>query len=316
MDTMRSLCLFLLLTPLAYGQKQIAITLDDLPVSTYSQTSDPAALAAQQQITHDILAALTKHHVPAIGFVNEVKMNTPGARDAYAAMLQAWLNAGMDLGCHGYSHLALSDTALPGYEADFDRGTVITPLMMQWAGKTEHFYRYPFNDLGDTPEKHYGFLEFLKQHGYSLAPITFEADDWLYAAVYDSELRKGDTATAEKLRDAYMEETKQHIAFTESLTDREFHHPIAQVALMHVNALNANMLDAVLTEFERQGYTFISLDKALADPAYATKDPYIGRAGIGWLERWAPTLGVPDPFKGDTDPPKWVMDLYKALTAK
>jgi peptidoglycan/xylan/chitin deacetylase (PgdA/CDA1 family) len=311
---MRTLLLLAVLSCTAYAQKQIVITLDDLPVAAYSQTPNPAAIQAQQQITRDILAALTKHHVPAIGFVNEVKMNTPGARDAYAAMLQAWLDAGMDLGCHGYQHLSLSDTSLADYEADFDRGTVITPLMMKQAGKTEHFYRFPYNDLGDTPEKHNGFLAYLAAQKYQLAPITLEADDWMYAAVYDDALRKGDAAMAQKLRDAYLAETKEHIAFMESLTDREFHHTIPQIALMHVNALNAQMLDAVLAEFERRGYAFVSLDTATADAAYSTKDPYIGRAGIGWLERWAPTLGVSNPFRGDTDPPKWVQDAYKALS--
>jgi peptidoglycan-N-acetylglucosamine deacetylase len=295
----------------AQAQKQIAITLDDLPVATYSQNPAPEAIAAQQEITRSVLATLQKHHVPAIGFVNEVKLNTPGARDAYAALLQSWLDAGMELGCHGYSHLYLSDTTLAEYEADFARGTVITPLLMKQAGKREHYYRYPFNDTGDTAEKRDGFVAYLAQQGYEPAPMTLENDDWMYAALYDQALQKSDHALAARLRDAYLAENEQKIAFVERVASEEFHREIPQIADLHVNRLNADALDALLAQFEHHGYKFVSLTTALAGPAYATKDLYVGRGGISWLERWALALGIKDNFRDDADPPAWVMQLYK-----
>lgn len=311
---MRTFALLLLLAISAHAQKQIAITLDDLPVATYSQNPDPGDIRAQQAITQQVLTALKQHHASATGFVNEIKLNTPGARDAYAAMLQFWLDAGMDLGAHGYSHLYLSDVSLTEYELDFARGTVITPLLTKQAGKTEHYYRFPYNDTGDTRDKHNAFLAFLAGQEYDVAPVTLENDDWMYAHVYDDALRKNGPARAQRVRDAYLAENEQKIAFVEQLSDKEFHHAIPQIADLHVNKLNADCLDALLAQFEQHGYKFITLDAALADPAYATKDPFIGRAGISWLERWAPTLGVKDSFAGDTDPPKWVQDLYKSQT--
>ncbi len=296
------------------AQKQIAITLDDLPVATYSQNPEPAAIKAQQEITAQVLAVLRRHHVPAMGFVNEVKMNAPGARDTYAAMLQAWLDAGMELGCHGYSHLALSQTSLEAYEADFARGTVITPLMMKQAGKVERYYRYPFNDTGDTLAKRDGFVAYLAAQGYAIAPMTLENDDWMYAALYDSALAKKDAATAARLREAYLSENALKIAFVEDLGGREFHRAIPQIADLHVNRLNADALDALLTQFEAHGYSFVSLETALGDTAYSTKDAYVGSAGISWLERWAPTLGVKGEYAGDVDPPQWVRKAYKAIS--
>src|SRR5580698_4183542 len=97
-----SFALVLLCASAAFAQNQIAIMVDDLPVASYSQNPQPAAVREQQEITQKILATLRKHNAPATGFVNEIKINTPGARDAYAALLQLWLDAGMDLGCHGY----------------------------------------------------------------------------------------------------------------------------------------------------------------------------------------------------------------------
>jgi peptidoglycan/xylan/chitin deacetylase (PgdA/CDA1 family) len=310
-------CSFLLAIS-AVAQKQIAISLDDLPVATYSQNPAPDAIHAQQEITRAVLATLEKHHVPAIGFVNEIKVNTLGARDAYAAMLQSWLDAGMELGCHGYSHLYLSDTSLADYEADFARGSVITPLLMQQAGKRERYYRYPFNDTGDTREKRDGFLAYLSEQKYDVAPMTLENDDWMYAALYDQALRNSDAALAGRLRDAYLAENEQKIAFVERVAEEEFHRSIPQIVDLHVNRLNADTLDALLAQYERHGYKFVSLETALADPAYATEDLFIGRGGISWLERWALALGVKDGFRDDTDPPAWVMQMYKdhAVAAK
>jgi peptidoglycan/xylan/chitin deacetylase (PgdA/CDA1 family) len=300
----------------ATAQKQIAITLDDLPVATYSQNPAPGAVHEEQEITRSVLATLQKHHVPAIGFVNEIKLNAPGARDAYAALLQSWLDAGMDLGCHGYSHLYLSDVSLTAYEADFARGTVITPLLMKQAGKRERFYRYPYNDTGDTAEKRDGFLAYLALQNYSVAPMTLENDDWMYASLYDRALQNTDAAMVARLREAYLSENEQKIAFVERVATEEFHRNIPQIADLHVNRLNADALDALLEQYEQHGYKFVSLDAALADPAYATKDTYSGRGGISWLERWAPSLGVKDGFRDDTDPPGWVMQLYKASAAR
>jgi peptidoglycan-N-acetylglucosamine deacetylase len=258
---------------------------------------------------------LAKHHAPAIGFVNEIKLNTPDARDAYAAMLQQWLDAGDELGCHGYSHLALSDVTLEAYEADFYRGTVITSLMMHQAGKRERYYRYPFNDTGDTAAKHNGFSAFLTAQHYDPAPMTLENDDYLYSALYDDALKRNDAATAARVKQAYLDENAKKTAFIEATSMDEFGRLIPQIADLHVNPLNADALDDLLTQFEQHGYKFISLDAALADPAYKTPDNYIGRGGISWLERWSVALGKPMHFPNDPDPPKWALDAAKALHA-
>ncbi len=298
------------------AQKTIAITLDDLPVSTYSQNPAPEAIRAQQEITQKILSALTSHHAAATGFVNEIKLNTPGARDAYAALLQSWLDAGMDLGCHGYAHLALSATPLAAYEADFYRGTVITPLMMKQAGKREHYFRYPYNDTGDTREKKESFEAFLKDQKYDVAPVTLQNDDWMYSVVYDHEIAQGDAAGTKRLLDAYLDETQRRIAFNEQLSQSEFHRVIPQVLDIHVDALNAQALEALLSQFERDGYKFVSLDNALADPAYKTPDTYVGNGGISWMERWLPSLGKPMDYRGEPGAPAWVLQLYKQFSAK
>jgi hypothetical protein len=66
----------------------------------------------------------------------------------------------------------------------------------------------------------------------------------------------------------------------------------------------------MLKKFEARGYTFVTLDAVMADPAYQTKDTYVSKFGPSWLFRWMKSKGMDVDFKGDPDPPKWVMELY------
>ena len=73
----------------------------------------------------------------------------------------------------------------------------------------------------------------------------------------------------------------------------------------------ADCLDEILTKLAARGYQFVTLDKVMADPAYATKDTYITKYGPTWFFRWSQSKGLNVSFRGDPDPPKWVMELYK-----
>jgi peptidoglycan/xylan/chitin deacetylase (PgdA/CDA1 family) len=308
-------CTFLLLglLPAAQAQKMIAFTFDDLPVSTIGQNPEPEFRQQASEITSKMLAILRKHNVRATGFVNEMKLNTPGARDFYTGLLEDWLRDGHLLGHHGYSHLQFGEVTLAAYEDDFLHGDVIVPLLLNYRGITERYYRYPYNDTGDTAEKKYGFLTFAAAHGYAPAPMTFENYDWMYTSLYDDALTRKDAAMTERLKQEYLVESQRNIVFIEKLSEMDFHRQIPQVADLHVNQMNADLLDEVLTLFEHNGYKFISMQEALADPAYKTKDQFVGSDGISWLLRWQPALGIPIDYKDDPEPPKWVQDAYAAL---
>ena len=293
--------------------KTIALTFDDLPVSTIGQNPEPEFRRQAAQITAALLVVLKKHNVRATGFVNEVKLNTPGARDFYSGLLEDWLRDGHLLGNHSYSHPAFSAVTLPAYEDDFLHGDVIVPLLLNYRGIKQRYYRYPYHDTGDTAEKKLGFLSFLAAHGYLPAPMTFQNADWMYGELYDDALARKDTAMADRLRKEYIAESQRNIEFIEKLSQMDFQRQIPQIADLHVNQMNADALDELLTVFERNGYRFVSMPEALADPAYQTEDRFVGSDGLSWLMRWQPALGLPIDYKDDTDPPQWVKDAYTAL---
>src|SRR5215204_4158630 len=100
---MRALILFGLLVALpasvgvqparpAAPARAIAITVDDLPFVHHA--ADGYVPAAQHATTR-ILAALRTHRAPAVGLLNENKLEAPtaGERAARLALLQQWIEA-------------------------------------------------------------------------------------------------------------------------------------------------------------------------------------------------------------------------------
>lgn len=64
--------------------------------------------------------------------------------------------------------------------------------------------------------------------------------------------------------------------------------------------------------FERRGYRFITLERALEDPAYRSLDTFVGPSGITWLHRWALTQKMQKTFyAGEPEVPAFVAEAAK-----
>ncbi len=303
----RTLALLLLALPLL-AQKRIAITLDDLPFH-------PAAtgLAEQRSQTRKLLAALTRHRVPAIGFVNEDKLLAKGQVDGRIGLLEAWLDAGMELGNHTFGHVGFQATPLPAYEDAAIRGEAVTRWLLAQRGRTPRYFRHPFTQTGPTKEAKAAFEAFLDARGYAVAPFTVEHDDFVFAAVYEDAVRRGRRKEAAKVREAYVAHLDPALETLKSMAAELFARDVPQILLIHASRLNADALDAMLGRLERRGYAFVPLEEALKDPAYASPDGYVGPRGPSWLLRWSKGLGRPTTKKGQPDPPAWIMARYEAL---
>jgi hypothetical protein len=123
-------------------------------------------------------------------------------------------------------------------------------------------------------------------------------------------MQKNDVALAKRLREEYIAYTIAATAFAEKISPEIFGREIPQTFLIHVNDITADCLDELLTKFEERGYSFVTLDTVMADPAYQTKDTYVSKGGPSWLWRWMKSKGMDVSFNGDPDPPKWILDSY------
>jgi len=294
--------------------RQIAVTVDDLPVASVL----PADFGKQRQITAALLAGLQAHHVPGIGFVNEEKLLENGMSAAQGtSLLKSWVTAGMALGDHSYAHADLHTTPLPQMQTQVVQGERIIRPLLEASGKKLEFFRHPFLHTGLTLDVRRQFEAFLTARNYRVAPVTVDNYDYLFAAALDRAVAAGDSALQAKILAEYPLYMERVVAYYEQQAAALFGRPIRQTLLIHASALNARAFNAVAAMLERRGYSFVSLDQALADPAYRTADTYAGPGGISWIHRWALTAGRTKPFfDGEPVVPDWVAAAGQKPVAK
>jgi len=280
-----------------FGQKAartIAVTIDDLPV-----VSTRRDLNNRIEITKKLVSHIKKAKMPAIGFVNENKLYSGGVREEKQVdLLRMWVDAGLELGNHTYSHRSLNAIPLAEYQADLLKGEAVTRELLGRKGKKLRFFRHPFLQTGRSMEVKAQFDTFLKQHGYTVAPITFDNADYIFSRAYDIAFDKGDPELMKKVGEAYVPYMESKLEYWERQSMKLLGREMSQTLLIHANFINSDYLDDLAAMFKRRGYKIVSLAESLKDEAYQLPDTYVGPAGISWLHRWARDKGwefiVPD----------------------
>src|SRR5438045_9308995 len=182
---------------------------------------------------------MTAHPVPVVAFVNENKLHAAdGAADPErGVLLQRWLDAGVEPGNHGYSHLDLHATPLDQFEADVVRGDAITRQLAGVRGRPLRFFRHPFLHTGRDLETRAQFERFLTARGYRVAPVTIDNDEYIFAGAYDRALARGARDAAARVADAYVPYMEAKVAYFERNARDLFGRDIRQTLLVHANML-------------------------------------------------------------------------------
>lgn len=280
-------------------ERTVAVTFDDLPAT--SAGAGATATASLEDLTRRLLTAVRQHNVPAIGFVNESKLFATDARadvERRIGLLRMWLDAGLELGNHTYSHRDLNEIPLDRFQADVIRGETVTRALLKERGQTPRFFRHPFLHVGADLETRRAFEAFLAGQGYTVAPVTIDNDEFVYAAAYAGALRRGDRAAAARIAEDYLRYIDEVFSFFEDVSRRTSGREIAQVLLLHANSLNADRFGAVADAIVRRGYRFVTLAEALEDPAYRRPDDFVGAPSNSWFSHWEVTAGrkpIPTP---------------------
>jgi peptidoglycan/xylan/chitin deacetylase (PgdA/CDA1 family) len=160
----------------------------------------------------------------------------------------------------------LNRNSLEDFESQVTRNE---PALSQWmSNENWHWLRFPYLNEGDTPEKQAGIRTFLAQHGYKIAGITMDFHDYSWNGPYARCKAKGDTQAIESLESSYLAAADNSITYYRSLSQTLYHRDIPYVLLMHVGALDAEMLPRLLELYRSRGFTFISLAEAESDEFY------------------------------------------------
>jgi len=295
-----------LLRPRHAVTREVSVTFDDLPA--ISVTSREPRI--QRHIVTRLLAALETHRAPAIGFANEDKLLVRGQRDpARIDLLRAWLDAGHELGNHTFSHVDMHRAPLDRFKEDVIRGEIVIRDLLRERGQTLRYFRHPYLNTGTDLASKRQLEEFLAERGCRVAPVTVYVDDYLFAAAYDRAVMYADLPMAKRIAEAYVPYVESNFEYYEGLSRRLLGYEVRQTLLLHANSINAARFGELALMLERRGYTFVTLERALEDEAYAAADQYIGADGVSWLQRWALDRGFSEEFLDGEPAMPWFVRL-------
>ena len=241
----------------------IALTFDDLPAAGslppgQNRTKIAAALTAELKAVH---------LEGTYGFVNAVKLeNDPDAQQA----LRIWVDGGMNIGNHTWSHMPLTANTAEAFEREIDLNE---PALAKYAGTRDwHWFRYPFLWEGDTLDKRRAVRAYLKAHGYRVAQVTLDFEDYAWNDAYARCLARPGYADIAWLRQSYLDTAAEYIRLGREESRIAFGHEIPNVMLLHATAFTTLMLPELVDLLQRQGFRFAPLPDVEQDPVYA-QDP-------------------------------------------
>jgi len=309
---MRRLIPFLLLivSISSFGQKkEICFTIDDLPFVNYGMSDT----SFQKQALSDLVHSFTNHQIPAIGFVNGNKLYSNDSPNTFQiSLLELWINNGLELGNHTYSHPDYNKVSYAEFTEDIMKGEQPTKQILESQGMSMTYFRHPFLHTGDTQSKSDSLKSFLKTHQYIEAPVTIDNDDYLFALAYKRAYVKNDTTLMTRIGSAYITYMEKKVLHFEKQAKGLFNRDIKQILLLHSSLLNSVYVDALADMLIKNNYAFISLEEALRDEAYNTEVNIYPEWGISWLDRWALSQNKPrEFFLGEPDTPAFIKELAK-----
>lgn len=253
---------------------ELAITVDDLPVHSVAHPG-----MTRLDIAAEMIAALQGAGAPpAYGFAN----GTPMEGDpAVTSVLSLWYEAGFFLANHTFSHMDLAQVSIETFIADIERmDRALTP----WASASSaKLFRYPYLSEGDTHAKRRSVREYLKQRGYRIAPVTVDYNDWAWSAAYTRCSLAHDEEAMQQLQGQVVRAARRKLLEAQRLSISLVGRDIKHILLLHISALTARTLPAVLAAFQADGVKLIGLPAALEDPVYRIDPNQLGQRDMTFL---------------------------------
>lgn len=268
-------------------KRRVALTIDDGPASGANEDFD-----AFRAISSKLRNVFVEQRVPAIMFINERQLHIEGQRDARIDIVKQWLDAGLELGNHTYSHRRLTRVELHEYFDDIVRGEVVSRDLLEKKGQRLTWFRYPFlsSDKGARAKQ---VEDFLADREYRIAPVTIDYKDYSYSSTYSQRLRAGDKAGLAEVKAAVLKHCDAAFSKAEATSKELLGIEIPQVLLVHCNEMNSDTIVDAIMQIRKRGYEFVSLDEAVAHSAYKTEGLPPGSMGGWFYSGLAEAVGKP-----------------------
>lgn len=278
-----TLALLLWLAPLLAAAQVIGLTFE----GGFDAARNPKAAQLNTRILH----ALERQQLHAVVFP------LPGliGGEAGLELVERWAAAGHGVGNHTATHRSLSSSkvTLQAFIADVQRADEALRHLSTW----QPMLRFPSLQEGDTRDKRDGMRQWMREHGYRVAPVSIDTSDTYYNQRYLALVAAGRSEPVRRLRRAYVKHLLERAAYYDELARQVIGRSPSHVMRLHTNALNAAALPEVIEAFRNKGWHFVAARTAYDDPLYAMQPMTLPAGGsIVWaLARERGTDGVRTP---------------------
>lgn len=257
--------------------RTVAITIDDVPNTRNFAKND---------FNSKLLRKLDSLSIPVTIFINE-GLVFQGDSVKNKELLEQWISRPyITPANHTFSHSRYSEVGFEQFSLDVIKGARLSRKLASKYQKEVNYFRFPYNDLGIDSSEHVQIHRFLEEENYISTPFTIETSDWMFNAMYEKYMNRGDSLKAAELGRMYVTQTLRSFAFYDSLMNAQYGRNVDQIYLCHDNRLNEDWLPELIQQLSGSGYDFISLEDALSDEVYTQQNVYWKKWGISWCYRW------------------------------
>lgn len=267
-----------LIVLLGYSQKNITITIDDVPgVRKYKSNG----------FKTPFLDKLDSLKLPVTIFTNEGMVYVNKNVGENFELLHKWASREyVTIGNHTYNHPKCSELSVEDYIKNVKRGGLLIQSLAELNNKQIRYFRFPYNNLGKDSLHQVQVQQELKKLNLKTTPFTLDSSDWMFSWLYDYYVKKGETTKAKSIADTYINHTMKVIDFVEKQMMKSYGRNINHVYQCHDNNLNADYFHILIKKIKNKGYNFITLDETLKDKAYSQTNYYHHSWGVSWIFRW------------------------------
>jgi len=267
-----------LLPSKASGLTEMAITVDDLPTHG-AMPKGTSRLEIAQRMVRD----LRKHRAGGVyGFVNGKQVQD---NPEHLVVLEEWVQAGLPLGNHTFSHMSLDRVTPSEYIADIAENERFLSRFSQATSFKP--FRYPYLAEGDSLDKRNAVRAWLAGNGYRVAQVTVNFEDWAWNDPYVRCLERGDVRSIEWLKRSFIEVALIQLRWSVEAAHVLLKRPIKHILGLHIGVFDSIMFDELLTAYEGADVAFIDLEGALRDPIYNENPDVTWERGLSFLDQLA-----------------------------
>ncbi|WP_413574676.1 polysaccharide deacetylase family protein [Bdellovibrio sp. HCB290] len=245
------ICAVLILSISVASAKEVALTIDDAPLSGGLIYSGPKR-------TSRFIDVLKKEKIQAAFFCNPSRLN----QDDGAARLTRYANAGHIIANHTFSHPSLNQVTASEYAKEIERAESILSSYSTF----KKWFRFPFLHEGRTIEKRDAIRKHLDDSGYINGYVTTDNYDYVINDFVQKAMKKKLKVDLDRACDMLSDLNLFGLEEQERLAKKHLGTSVTQVLLMHENDIEAFCLDKSIAKLRSNGWKIVSPERAYSDP--------------------------------------------------